>query len=80
MSHKFLAELLNHNEVRRFRRAGAGRPQTTNDFHGETTATARTLRPPPREGVRDHIYEQCGTTRWNDPLHKIECPFSADSL
>ena len=25
-------------------------------------------------GIRDHIYEQWGITRWNDPLHRIECP------
>ena len=34
-------------------------------------AAGATARP---GGFRDHIYEQCGITRWNDPLHKIECP------
>ena len=31
-------------------------------------------------GVREHIYEQRGITRWHDPLHKMECPFTPDSL
>jgi hypothetical protein len=78
--HPLLAELLDHNEVWRFRRAGAGRPQTANDFHGEAAATIRTLRPPPPRGVRDHIYEQRGITRWHDPLHKMECPIHSRFL
>ena len=80
MSHKFLAELLNHNEVWRFRRAGAGRPQTANDFHGETAATIRTLRPPPREASATISTSSAGSqdgmtlyTRWN-------APFTPDSL
>jgi len=42
-----------------------------NDTH---TSTA-----PPR-GVRDHIYEQRGITRWHDPLHKMECPIHSRFL
>jgi hypothetical protein len=60
-------------------RAPGGRKRRTTSMARRPQRYAHFDRPPPR-GVRDHIYEQRGITRWHDPLHKMECPIHSRFL
>ena len=58
--------------------APGGRKRRTTSMARRPQRYAHFDRPP--RGVRDHIYEQRGITRWHDPLHKMECPIHSRFL